>query len=80
MSEELSEEQVKNWRRVLIGMFGPYALLMPKEQIQMFHDRLAGGLTKRPADEFCTCDQKHHGYTKHLDGSVECNHCHKTRR
>lgn len=50
MSEELSEEQIKNWRRVLIGMFGPYALLMPKEQIQLFRDRLQGGLTQDALD------------------------------
>lgn len=80
MSEELSEEQIKNWRRVLIGMFGPYALLMPKEQIQLFRDRLASGLTQRAADEFCTCDPNHEGKTIHLDGRVECNKCHKTRR
>ena len=55
MSEELSEEQIKNWRRVLIGMFGPYALLMPKEQIQLFRDRLASGLTRRAADGWGVC-------------------------
>ncbi len=80
MSEKLSEEQIQNWRRVLCGMFGPYALLMPKEQIQLFRDRLASGLTQRAADEFCTCDPKKHGVTRHMDDSVTCNKCGKTRR
>ena len=31
-------------------------------------------------DEACACDQKYHGYTKHMDGSVTCNHCRKPRR
>jgi len=108
MSEELSEEQIKNWRRVLSVAFGQYALLMPKEQIQLFRDRMASGLTKQgdgtealseemesngsatpksrrhpltlPADEFCTCDPKRHGATRHMDDSITCNKCGKTRR
>lgn len=39
MSEILTKEQVQNWRQVLLGMIGPYALLMPDEQVQAFRDR-----------------------------------------
>jgi len=36
----LTDEQVENWRRVLCGMIGPYALLMSREQIQLYRDRM----------------------------------------
>lgn len=39
MSEKLTDEQIKNWRKVLVGMIGPYALIMPKEEIQAFRDK-----------------------------------------
>lgn len=84
MSDVLTDEQLANWRAVLAQMFGPYAFIMPREHVQLFRDRMQADIerlpTPRAADEFCTCDQKYHGYTKKLDGSVECNHCHKTRR
>jgi hypothetical protein len=47
MSEILTDEQVENWRRIMIGMFGPYALLMTREQIQAFRD-----IMQKQADEF----------------------------
>jgi len=41
MSEEkLTPEQIENWRKVLLGMLGPYALIMSVEDIQKFRDRL----------------------------------------
>lgn len=27
----------------------------------------------------CMCDKKFHSSTTHVDGRVECNHCHKDR-
>lgn len=39
MGEQLTEEQVANWRRVLCGMLGGYALIMPAEQVQALRDR-----------------------------------------
>jgi len=39
MSEKLTDEQIKNWREVLVGMIGPYALIMPREEIQAFRDK-----------------------------------------
>jgi hypothetical protein len=48
--EKLTPEQIENWRRVLCGMIGPYALMMPAEQIQLYRDKLQGGLTQRAPD------------------------------
>ena len=48
--EKLTPEQIENWRRVLCGMIGPYALMMPAEQIQLYRDKLQGGLTKDAPD------------------------------
>lgn len=39
MSDKLTPEQIKNWRSVLYGMFGPYALIMPENQINQFRDK-----------------------------------------
>jgi len=36
---KLTPEQVQNWRRVLCGMIGPYALLMPDAEVQKIRDR-----------------------------------------
>mgnify|MGYP006980376562 CR=1 FL=1 len=79
----MNDTQVENWRRVLLGMVGPYALIMPREQIIALRDRLQSKVAAEQsvqADEACACDQKYHGYTKHMDGSVTCNHCRKPRR
>lgn len=40
MSEKLTPKQIENWRKVLAGMIGPYALLMPDEQVQSIRDRM----------------------------------------
>ncbi len=39
MDNQLTEEQINNWRNVLVGMLGPYALTAPAEEIQAFRDR-----------------------------------------
>ena len=36
--EPMTEEQVKNYRDVLVGMIGPYAFLMSYEEIQKHRD------------------------------------------
>lgn len=36
----LTEAQITNWRRVLVGMLGPYALLMSDGEVQAFRDKL----------------------------------------
>jgi hypothetical protein len=38
--ENLSDEQIENWRKVLCGMFGIWGLVMPKEEVQRFRDRM----------------------------------------
>ncbi len=37
---ELTPEQIKNWRTAMVGMLGPYALIMPDEQIQRMRDKM----------------------------------------
>jgi hypothetical protein len=39
-SNKLTPEQIKNWRNVLLGMLGPYALLMPDEDVQKMRDNM----------------------------------------
>ena len=39
-SDKLTPEQIKNWRNVLLGMLGPYALLMPDEDVQKMRDNM----------------------------------------
>lgn len=36
----LTPEQIKNWRTALIGVLGPYALIMPDADIQRYRDRM----------------------------------------
>jgi hypothetical protein len=72
---DMTDEQVENWRKILYGMFGPVALLCPREQIVAYRDHFQAQL-----DAGCDCDPKRHGYTKHQDGSIECNNCHKPRQ
>ena len=40
MSEKLTDAQSANWRKLLIPMLGPYALIMPAEQVQAFKDKM----------------------------------------
>lgn len=55
----LTEEQIANWRRVLITLplpplnlaLGPYALLMPVEQIEQVVERLQEILNEEVKDE-----------------------------
>lgn len=37
---KLKPEQIEHWRKVLCGIIGPYAMLMPDEQIQQIRDRM----------------------------------------
>ncbi len=39
-SEKLTPEQIQNWRNVLAGLLGPYALIMSNEEIQDFRDKM----------------------------------------
>lgn len=44
MSEQLTPEQLANWRRVLLSMLGPYALLMSDAEIQAYRDKMQASL------------------------------------
>jgi hypothetical protein len=39
-TNKLTPQQIENWRRVLLGQIGPYALLMSNDEVQQEHDRL----------------------------------------
>jgi len=43
---KLSPEQIKNWRRVMFGMFGAYALIMPDVEVQRFRDKMQNDVDK----------------------------------
>lgn len=36
----LTDEQIENWRKVLSGMFGPYALVMSRAQIEAYAENM----------------------------------------
>ena len=80
----MNDVQIENWRCVLAGQIGSYAFLMPREDIITLRDRLQAQFEAveqpRVLDVFCTCDQKYHGFTKHMDDSVTCNNCGKIRQ
>jgi len=44
MTNEMTDEQIENFRTVLVGRLGPYALLMPKEKVQAIRDRMQSEL------------------------------------
>ena len=56
--EKLTHEQIQNWRKVLCGMVGVYALIMPDSEVQAFRDKLQGGLTPRAGDLATPSDSK----------------------
>jgi hypothetical protein len=41
---KLTEEQIKNWRNVLCATLGPYALIMPDEQVQAFRNKMQSAI------------------------------------
>lgn len=47
--KQLTDEQVENWRRALYLQFGAYAMIMPKEQIQAYHDKMQAHLAPAPS-------------------------------
>ena len=51
---ELTDEQVKNWREALCATIGPYALLMPREQVQAIRNKMQERVEK--LDEKLTKD------------------------
>jgi len=49
----LTDEQIENWRKVLFGMFGPYAMLMSRAQIEAYASNI-----QRYADELKEKEEK----------------------
>jgi len=37
--DKLSAKQIKNWRDILCGIIGPYALIASDTEIQQLHDK-----------------------------------------
>ena len=46
LERKLTPEQIENWRNVLLGMIGPYALIMPVEQVQKWRDKFKEQVNK----------------------------------
>lgn len=44
--EKLTPEQIKNWRNILAGMIGPYAFIMPDDQVQKIRDKMQRDINK----------------------------------
>jgi len=42
----LTDEQIESWRNVLVGILGPYALIMPEREVQAIRNYL-----QRKADQ-----------------------------
>jgi len=42
----LTDEQIENWRRVLLVTLGPFALLMKREEIQAYKERMQTNVDK----------------------------------
>ena len=38
--DALTPEQIENWRQALLPMLGPYARIMPAEQIKRYRDKM----------------------------------------
>jgi len=46
-SHKLTPEQVENWRKILVGLIGPYALFLTEDQINDFHDKFQDNIDKQ---------------------------------
>lgn len=40
MKKQLTEVEIKKWRGILVGKFGPYAFAMTNEQIQVVYEKM----------------------------------------
>lgn len=49
--DQLTKEQIANWRNILILTLGPYALLMPDEEILAYHAMMQAAFQQRRAVE-----------------------------
>ena len=49
--EQLTAKQIENWRTVLVMTLGPYALLMPDEQVQAMRNKFQVHMDEQEIDE-----------------------------
>ncbi len=52
---KLTPEQIENWRRVLGGMFGPYAYVASDDQIQQMRDNMQAQCKLKQMTEEIQC-------------------------
>lgn len=43
---QLTDAQIENWRNLLVGEFGPYALIMPKQDIERHANKIQQNVNK----------------------------------
>lgn len=48
---KLTPEQIKNWRRALCLTLGPYAVIMPSEEIQAIRDKMQAAVKLIPEEK-----------------------------
>ena len=48
---ELTKEQISHWRNLLAFSFGPYAFIMPEDEIIKFRDIFQNRIDKIPIEE-----------------------------
>jgi hypothetical protein len=52
-TEQLTDAQIENWRKVLALNFGPYAFIMSKSEVQKIRNKMQGYADK-DTDNFLT--------------------------
>jgi len=48
---ELTSTQIENWRKLLVGMLGPYALMASAHDVRVFKDKM-----QKTIDEWIEAD------------------------
>ena len=51
---KITDEQVANWRKVLVVMLGPYALIAPRERIEQLAEAMQRKLDGWTEDDEAT--------------------------
>jgi len=50
MDNKLTEKQVESWRKILALQYGPYAFIMPVEEVQAIRDKTQAEFDQ---EDFC---------------------------
>lgn len=45
LPDSLTPSQIENWRKVLLGLVGPYALIMPDEEVEQIRATIQSQLS-----------------------------------